>query len=510
MSKILFSGFSVVALAASVAFAHAQASATSYPNHSGMTSMPSNIKLPIKPNTSNIIQTGTSFNEMYHNRTIAEWSLQQINASLPQIHDPWVVDFVFRTTSHMNALTRHQRLFATPVINDKNINAFAVTGGVIAINTGVILSSATLDETASVLAHEIGHLSLRHYERNQDDKSKLMAIQIGGLLAAIAASAISGDGAAAMMVASQTMTAENAATHSRAHEREADRVGMALMAQAGFDAHGMPRFFDKLNRRVALNTAKGTYVPSFFQSHPFTSERLAEAHSRANDYGAVSLLTRQTHAKDFDLLSWRVKYLTKADEEELKQGSKTSQGAKMAYAAYLADNRRFDEARRVFDEIDKSLQDEPLYCISLAHMDYEKGDFAKAAAVLSSCHAIAPERRDLTVYLADSFVQAGEASRAESLLVPLVQKSPHDIIAQDLLQKAYEKLAQSNQTSWYAAKALYARASKELWRGKYDQALVSLTQAKSQLGSQPNHATFVKSIDAMMAEVRRFRDLKIK
>lgn len=500
------------------AFAHTTPTQVpnTYPNHSGMMTLPTpSTPLLIKPNTGKggVGLTATGFNETYHNRTIAEWSLQQVNASLPQIHDPWVVDFVYRTTANINALARHQALLATPVINDKNINAFAVTGGLIAINTGVILTSDTLDETASVLAHEVGHLSMRHYERNQDDKGKMMAIQLGGLLAAIAMSAVSGDGAAMAMVGTQVASQETAAAHSRAHEREADRVGMALLAQAGFDVYGMPRFFEKLHRHLALNTTKGAFVPSFVQSHPFSDERLSDTQARAGDYRSPDLASKQENARLFDLLSWRVKYLSKANEEELKQGSKTSTGAKLAYVSFLADARRFDEAERVFDGVSGAVKSEPLYCVTSAHMDYEKGEFDKAVAKLSACYALAPERRDLTLYLADSLVQAGNVSRAEQLLLPLVQKTPHDIIAQDLLQKTYEKLSQSTpsqsttQKDHFSAKALHARASKELWYGNYDKALISLTQAKSLV---KNDKAFVKVLDDEMAKVRRFRDFKVK
>lgn len=123
---------------------------------------------PLAPN----IVTGTRFNEQYINRQIALWSLRQINSSMPLIDDPWTNQVINDMTAQMNAIVRTQSLIATPIINDSSINAFAVPGGVIGMNTGTILSAGELDEVASVIAHEIAHLSQRHYEHSQDNNKK--------------------------------------------------------------------------------------------------------------------------------------------------------------------------------------------------------------------------------------------------------------------------------------------------------------------------------------------------
>lgn len=456
-----------------------------------------------------IATSGVGFNEEYRNRKIAEWSLQQVNASLPQLHDPWVTETIYRTTATMNGLARNQSLLSVPVINSPDINAFAVPGGLIAINTGVVLYSKTLDETASVLAHEIAHLSLRHYERSQDNKGKLLAWQIGGLLAAIAASSVSGDAAAAMMIGSQTMGAEATAMHSRSHEREADRVGMGLLVQAGFDAFAMPRFFDTLHRQVGLNTSTQAFIPTFVRSHPLTLERLSEANARAGTYQANSVM-KDDNRRLFDLLYWRIKYLAQeVKEEELLQSAKTSQGAKLALVAHLADKRQFNEAKSLLNEL-KTLQDEPLYCITAGHIFYEQGDFDKAVEVLAPCQAVYPERRDLAVYLADSLVFAGRSSEAMSLLLPFVQKNDHDILVWDLLQKAYEtgaKTQTGTAQDILTARALQARGHKELWRGQYGHALKSLTQAQTLV---KHNALLVAELDKNLQKVKDFQTFKPK
>lgn len=457
-----------------------------------------------------IAVSGVGFNEEYRNRKIAEWSLQQVNASLPQLHDPWTTELIYRISATMNGIARNQSLVAVPVINSKDINAFAVAGGLIAINTGVITNSKSLDETASVLAHEIAHLSLHHYERRQDEQGKLIALQLGGLLAAIATASVSSDAATAMIAGSQAMTAETAAAHSRSHEKEADRVGMGLLVQAGFDAFAMPRFFETLQKHAGLNTNGQAFVPTFVRTHPLTLERLSEANARAGTYRPSSVMQSE-YRYLFDLLYWRVKYLSQDfKEEELRQAASLSLGAKFAWIAHLADKRRFEEVEGLMASL-TAHQDDPLVCVMQGHIHYEKGEFDKAVNVLTPCQAIYPERRDLAVYLADSKIFTGNVRQiyeAIGLLSPLVQKNEHDLLVWDLLQKAYESLAKTQTGTAQNvsnARTLQARGHKELWRGSYDKAIVSLTQAQT---FAKGNATLEAELSKNLQKVKDFQSFK--
>lgn len=464
------------------------------PNYQKPSVLPiDNLNVSLQPTTDN-----------FYNQAIASYSLQKIN-QIPQIHDPWVADRIYELVLKLSQTANRQTLLAVPVINDKSVNAFAVPGGLIGINTGTILTAQNMDELASVVAHEVAHLSLRHYERTQDDKSKLVAMQIGGLLTALAVSAVSGDVATATMIGTQALGAETRANASRNHEREADRVGMQILAKAGFDVRAMPRFFTQLQHKISLNQSTG-YLPSFAQSHPFTMERLSEAQSRSLSYPPQT--TSQLNRKAFDLLYWRVAYLTQADQTTLQLGAKTSVGAKLAYVAYLADKRRFDDAKKMLDSVasaDPAMLSEPLYCITNAHIAYEKTDFKQAVQILSACHTLYPERRDLSVYLADSLIFDGNAHQAIDLLQPLITKTPHDIVLHDLRQKAYEHLAKTASAdtlkNQYTTNALMARADKELWQGQFDNALSSLHHAKIT-------ATDTTQIDTKMATVQFYQNFK--
>lgn len=428
------------------------------------------------------ITTGVGFYDKHRNEQLAAWSLRQIHANLPLIEDPWSVQTLTQMSAEMNTLVRPLPLYSVVLINDKNINAFAVPGGLIGMNTGTILSSQGLDEVASVLAHEIAHISQRHYESRLENNKKLLAMQIGGLLAAIAASAASGDAAVMAMAGAQTASAEGAATHSREHEREADRVGMQILSQAGYDARAMPRFFARLHRQTTLNSSgQGVFLPTFVQSHPFTSERLSEATARADSHLPPSMSQRQEQAVLFDRWFWRLKYLTKqTTHTELISNAEQSAGARLALALWLADHHRHQEAKQTL-EAGKFDAYDPLVCLTKAHLFATTKQYNKAVNELSVCQKIYPERRDLRVQLAEYHIHAGDAKSALVLLSSLTNDGSYDSLAWSLAQQAYELLARTandpdakNNANIHA---LRSRSQVELWRADYKASLQSLAQA---------------------------------
>ena len=249
---------------------------------------------------------GLSFSEQHQDKLLGEWSLQNINGRVKMEHDPWVQETVKEMTWRLNAQARQQAPLGLVIIDNPNINAFAAPGGVIGLNTGTILAANSMDELASVVAHEVAHISQRHYESGVDERKKALLWQIGGMLAAIAASAVDGDAAAAVMMGSQTASMNSAMAFSRSNEREADRVGMQIMMQADYDPRAMPRFFATMNQQSQLNQTANTFMPSFVRSHPLSNERLSESQSRAQSYPSLSLNQQQRHQALFDLLYWRV------------------------------------------------------------------------------------------------------------------------------------------------------------------------------------------------------------
>ncbi|WP_367110392.1 M48 family metalloprotease [uncultured Psychrobacter sp.] len=438
----------------------------------------------------NLQGQGLSFDDQYQNKRIGEWSLQNINGRVKMEHDPWIQETIKDMTWRLNAQVRQQAPMAVVLLDNPSINAFAAPGGVIGINTGTILAASSMDELASVVAHEVAHISQRHYESGADEKRKALLMQIGGMLAAIAASAADGggDAAAAVMMGSQTAAMNSSMAFSRNNEREADRVGMKIMTQAGYDPRAMPSFFATMNQKTQLNQTANRFLPSFVRSHPLSNERLSDAQSRAQRYPTLSLNQQQRHQALFDLLYWRVQSTGKhLSETALTTAANNSVGAKLALMHWYGEQQRFNDADQIMAELTalplaKRQALEPLLSISHSQLLSEQNRWSQAAEVLARQQRLYPERRDLRLYLAEALTNSGNPTQAQTLLKPLTQQQPSDRYAWQSLQLANEKLAKTSTSPALARIAtingLRYRSHDQLWNGRYDAALTSLTQAK--------------------------------
>ncbi|MGB5875903.1 M48 family metalloprotease [Psychrobacter nivimaris] len=472
----------------------------------------------------NLRGQGLSFAEQYQNKMLGEWSLQNINGRVRMEHDPWVQETIKDMTWRLNAQARQQAPLGVVIIDNPSINAFAAPGGVIGINTGTILSASSMDELASVVAHEVAHISQRHYESGADERKKALLMQLGGMLAAIAASAVDGDAAAAVMMGSQTASMNSSMAFSRSNEREADRVGMQIMTQAGYDPRAMPRFFATMNQQSQLNQVENQFLPSFVRSHPLSNERLSESQSRAQQYPALSLSQQQRHQALFDLLYWRVQVTGKhASEVTLTTAAKNSLGAKLALMHWYGEQQRFTDANKVLAEINalSSTQRqnlEPLLSITHSQLLSEQGKWQQTVDVLESQQRLYPERRDLRLYLAEALTNSNQPIKAQALLKPLTEQQPSDRYAWQSLQLANEKLAKTTTSPQLAniatINALRYRSYDQLWNGRYESALTSLTQAKQltenlQTTDQANSARpLLANINAELKAIKTAKDFK--
>ena len=480
---------------------------------------------------------GGRFIEVNKHKALGEWSLQNLGRSAPLINDPWSQEQLESMAWKINAQARNQAPLALMVINNPSINAFAIPGGVMGIHTGTVIESNSMDEVASVVAHEVAHLSQRHYEHRDEASRKALLMQIGGILAAIAASAADGDAAAAVMMGSQTAALNAQMAFSRSNEREADRIGMQLMAKAGYDPRAMPKFFGTLDQKTQLNMSDNAYLPSFIMTHPLSSERLSEAQSRANSYPTLSL-NSQRHQLNFELLKWRLKVLSnQTTENELVVTAAKNKGAELALAYWYARQSRYQEAQNRLNKlkqtaINTSAADKMNFDILLAITEAQIAGFQDkwqlAEKALTPYYNLYPERRDLKLLMADTWLQLGKYNEVVTLMKPIVQSRPHDLEVLYRIQRAYELMAIDKKSSSNgpasqilvkdiaAINALRYRAKGELWRGKYNDALVSLQQAKKQvedLSVKGNTVTFnpkplLANINSEMAEVKTARDFR--
>lgn len=209
---------------------------------------------------------------------IANQILKQVAISDEVWDDAEVTDYLQTLGARLGASSPDkQQKFTFFVVQDKTINAFAMPGGVIGVHTGLFIAANSESELASVLGHEIGHVTQHHLARMMAQQKYDMFKNIAGTALALLAMRSNPQVAAGMMTASSAAGIQRQLDYTREHEREADRVGMTILEDAGFDVRAMPAFFTTMQRATRFYDSA---LPSYLRTHPLTSERIADVANR--------------------------------------------------------------------------------------------------------------------------------------------------------------------------------------------------------------------------------------
>lgn len=215
-------------------------------------------------------------------RKIGESIARDIRRDPAYIDDPEVSEYLNTLGSRLVAASPGARQdFEFFAMRDPAINAFALPGGYIGMHTGLITNADTESEVASVLAHEIAHVTQRHIARLFGQQQQMQLPTMIAMAAAILAARSRPDLAVGATAAVQGAAVQSQINYTRDFEREADRVGFQTLAAAGFDVRGMPSFFEKLQRYTRASD-DGT-APGYLRTHPLTTERVADAQNRAQN-----------------------------------------------------------------------------------------------------------------------------------------------------------------------------------------------------------------------------------
>ncbi|MGQ0701368.1 MAG: M48 family metalloprotease [Panacagrimonas sp.] len=196
------------------------------------------------------------------------------------LEDPQLVEYLTATGWRLAAASgtrpAHLEFF---VVKDPRINAFALPGGFMGFNAGLITASGSESELAGVMGHELAHVTQRHIARGAADSGGLATIATwAAVLAAILVGSADPDVILAALAAGQSVSYQRQVNFTRANEQEADRIGIHTLSEAGFDPEGMAGFFQKLEQQSRLY---GSGVPEFLRTHPVNTSRIAEARARA-------------------------------------------------------------------------------------------------------------------------------------------------------------------------------------------------------------------------------------
>jgi predicted Zn-dependent protease len=400
---------------------------------------------------------------------IGDALMRQLRGQAPIISDPlldeYIQDIGNRLVTQADNVKFPYKFF---ILNSPDINAFAFFGGHIGIHTGLIFNARNESELASVLAHEISHVTQRHIARSIEARQKSSPLQIASLLGSILLAVVSPEASMAAISVSNAASAQSSINYTRQNEKEADRVGIAILADAGFDPNGASSFFGILAEK---NRLKSTPF-AFLLTHPLPESRIADARTRAANFRPRNI----PESINFHLAKTRVLARYYANPKRnieyfsgilQKQSYVFKQAAEYGLAlSYLA-NEQFIPALKLIDVLLEKNPDNLFYIDTYTDIAIEMNQHKKAIDKLSAQIIHAPFNRVLTLNLANVLIQSENFDRAVSLLKDYLLINPDNMLAYELLSDAYrisEQKLEMHQVKAevYALVAAYPRAIDEL------------------------------------------------
>lgn len=368
---------------------------------------------------------------------------RELRASPDYLDDPEVTAYVQELGERLIAASPEPGLDVQFfMVKDDSINAFAMLGGFIGVNTGLLVAAQSESEAASVLGHEIGHLIQKHVARavSAGEKTSIASL-VGTALCLLAARSNSQATQACAMVGLSIPVSQQLA-YSRDFEREADRIGFDIMRKGGFDVTAMPAFFERLQTANRINDT-GT-VPVYVRTHPLTTERIADVRNRAQSvpyrqhadalaFSLVRAKLRATQAATVDARREAVRYFA----NQLAQKTYSSLvAAHYGYAWALLSNREYEQAQAELAQIPKTTAHPMIESLGAAIMAGRQ-DYAGAVAALRGAAARYPRARYLQLDLIDVLQKAGRHDEALALLRDQAQFYSGDPQVYALQAKSY-------------------------------------------------------------------------
>ena len=212
-------------------------------------------------------------------RRLGDEIMREIRADRSYYDDAEATDYVNALGNRLASRGADSRQeFEFFLIQERSINAFALPGGYIGVHTGLVLAAQSESELASVMAHEVAHVTQRHIARIIAQQKQSTVMSLAALAVAILAARSNPEVASAATVFGQAGAVQNMLNFSRDHEREADRVGLQILEGAGYDPRSMAMFFERMQRATRIYEVGG--APSYLRTHPLTYERIADIQNR--------------------------------------------------------------------------------------------------------------------------------------------------------------------------------------------------------------------------------------
>ena len=365
------------------------------------------------------------------------------------------------------------RRFEFLVLQDKSINAFAAPGGIIGINLGMFLETEKEGELASVMCHELAHLSQRHYARSQNRSSPLAsALMVLGSIVVAAASR----NPEAILIAPAAMQ-QMSINFTRSNEKEADRVGFNNLVKAGFDPNDMTSMFQRMQDKYQTKSSEEF---SYLMTHPLPSERLTDMKVRADNLPKsvninyrdnIDFYFMQKRAESWSEKDTRKlikKYKKNIDSKDYKVSASNKYGLALAYK----DTKKFNEAFKIVRSLMKENPNNLVLESSLMELHLAAGNYFEAISLGRNILEIHQSNYSASILLAEAYLKNQNPEEAEKLLKDLSKNRETD-------PNVWFKLAEAQGLSGNILELHRSRAEYFILTGRFDAAVFQLKEALS-------------------------------
>jgi predicted Zn-dependent protease len=378
------------------------------------------------------------------------------NQSLPIIHDPVLNQYINELGQSLVYNAESVRMpFNFFLIEDNEINAAAFLGGNVKIHTGLFLYAKNESELASVIAHEIAHITQRHLARMLEQQSSSTPTSLAAMAGSILLSLVSPAAGMAALTTTMAVSIQSKINYTRANEYEADRIGIQTLVDAGYDPNGMAQFFGKLAEKYKY----ASLPPQMLSTHPLPEARLSEARLRASQYKTKNI----ANSLDYQLSKVRITvrfsnidptslinlYESQLKKQQYEIKEATLYGLALAYF----ENKNFLQAQDIINDLLKT-QSGNLFYIDLATdtaLALNKAD--KIIEKLQQLYKKSPDNPVYTINLVAALQEDKRYADAEKILELFIRSHPHYILAQIIAVDLYRLL--NNRAKEHASKAQY-------------------------------------------------------
>jgi len=437
-------------------------------------------------------------------RAIGEQVMTALRRSAPLLHDPLMMDYLtdvtYRLVPHAELDDRNLTLV---ILDEPTLNAFAVPGGIIGVNAGLFAYAETEHQFGSVIAHEIAHLSQRHFSRRVEQQRADMPITVAGIVAGILLAAATGsDAGIAAIAGTQAMAIDNMLRYSRFHEQEADRVGIDMMHQAGLDPRGMPGMFEQMQRRTG-----GNRPPEYLSTHPLTESRVADSRNRAEQLARGDY----TESLEYHLMRARVivRYSDSAANaaERFRRHAENSSGDSQVAARYglahaLHEDSKPEKAIAIYEDLLKDHEGRITFVVGLASAMADVDRKEDARELLERHLSRNRGNLPLTRTLADILVAMDKPQEAARHYDRLTRQYPADATL-------WNDLADAQGQARNIVEVHRARGERALLMNDFDGAIRQFRQAMEKTGTDhTRHEMLRQRLGEAQDQASRHRPLR--